>query len=196
MIKAGFSWQTFCHNKHIFVTTNNFVATSLLLSQQNMYFFHDKSMPVVTKLSLWQTWVCGNKYLSQEKFCRNKNILSWQTLNFSRGKHTFVATKYFCCDKTFLSQSNHLICQVRLYLQGIHKLQMWCINWSQQTWLLQKTCTHRKTGEIIFPQWKQTIKWLTKDRKKSIQHRQKKLTVRNTFSSLSIWNLTTKLKLM
>ena len=190
VIKACFSQQTyFCHDKQFCCNKLTFVATKRLFS--------------MTKVCLlWQNFCCDKHECVATNICHKKssvatkNILSWQTLHFSRGKHTFVATKYFCCDKTFLSQANHLICQLRLYLQGIHKLQRWCINWSQQTWLLQKTCTHTKTGEIIFLPNENRPQMINKRQKEKHPAQTKPLTVRNTFSSLSVWNLATKLKLM
>ena len=58
------SRQNFCCDKHMFVTTNQ-------------VFCCDKSRLVVTNLFLSrQTHVHWNKYLSQQEFCRNKDILS------------------------------------------------------------------------------------------------------------------------
>ena len=84
-----------CHDKHIFVMTkvdkHNFVATKVLLRQAyfccNKHVFVatkvslccDKSMLVATKLLSQQTRVCLDKYLSQQKFCHDKNILSRPT---------------------------------------------------------------------------------------------------------------------
>ena len=56
------SLQTFCRNKHVFVTT------SILLSWQKDIFCCDKHMFVTTKVSSsWQNYVCRYKYLSCDK---------------------------------------------------------------------------------------------------------------------------------
>ena len=90
--------QKFCRNKHIFVMTNNFVVSSLLLSWQRR-LCHNK-----TCLFSWQKYTCCDKtfvaanifvarkvLLQQKYFVLTNIILSRQ--NFSRGMHTFVATK-------------------------------------------------------------------------------------------------------
>ena len=67
-----------CHRYH-FCCNRSFVMTNICLSQQNMSF-------VMTKVCLsWQNCChdkhvfCLDKYLSRQKFCRDKIILSWHT---------------------------------------------------------------------------------------------------------------------
>ena len=94
----------FCRDKTImfaatkyFYCDKSFVVTNIILSRQ-AYFCRDKHVFVVTKLSLRQKRVSRNKYLSQQKFCRDKDK------DFCRNKHTFVTTKdVFCRDKTFVA---------------------------------------------------------------------------------------------
>ena len=88
------SWQTmsFAVTK-ICLQQQNFCCNKTILSQQNFFVNKrvcgDKSMLIVTKLLLWQNYVCCDKYLylsRQTNFCHDKHIfvitkddLSWQT---------------------------------------------------------------------------------------------------------------------
>ena len=105
------SQEMFCRDK------NMFVATKVLSWQA--YFYHDKRcgffVVVATKLLLWQIFntcfvvtsmllsqqkkccVITNTYLSQEMFCRDKNMfVSTKQQKFCRDKHTFIMTKDRC----------------------------------------------------------------------------------------------------
>ena len=65
------SRQNLCRDKHVFVTTKHI-------------FCRDESLLVATKLLSLQNYVCCDKYLSWQTFCRDK---------CSVAPHIFVATK-------------------------------------------------------------------------------------------------------
>ena len=93
-----------CH-KRDFWHDKSSVTTSTSLSWQKMCFVTAKSLS-------WNKNVCCNKYtcLSQQTFCRDKHVLSWQTCLSSRQTHfchdktVFVATKLLLWPKSYLWQ--------------------------------------------------------------------------------------------
>ena len=71
--------------RHVNLCTKYLIQVSFLSRQTRVcrnktVFSPDKSMLVVTNVLLRQTHVCCVKYLLQQKFCHNKNILSRQTI--------------------------------------------------------------------------------------------------------------------
>ena len=85
------------HNKHVFVMTKH-------------VFCHDKSMLGVTKLLLWQNYVCHDKSFIVTDICHNK--------------HMFLVTKafsqqaYFCWDKRHvLSWQTHVCCDKSMHVE-------------------------------------------------------------------------------
>ena len=98
-------WQNFCHDKIMSVATQ-------LLSQQT-HVCHDKSF---VSTSIW-THVCHNKIMFVttniccDKFCRDKNILSRQTIVFTTKLLSQQA--YFYCDKRcFVATNTCLLRQI------------------------------------------------------------------------------------
>ena len=125
-----------CHS--IFLSWKNCV-----LSRQTRVY-HDKNMPIETKLLLRQNYsVCHDKHLSWQMFCRDRKycvatniILSWQNTSFVRTKvclsrqktlskqthvcrdrHTFVAAKPLSWQKLYLWQLPLLILHPGLFIQ-------------------------------------------------------------------------------
>ena len=97
----------FCHDKHMFVTTN------MCSSQQNTSFVTTK-VCLSRKLLLRQNYVCRDKYLSWQQiltkdvFCQDKHVFLSQQ-NFCQDKIYFCPNKYLlwqklCQDKNILSQ--------------------------------------------------------------------------------------------
>ena len=68
----------FVARKHVFCREKSMLDATKLLARQT-YVCRDKSKLLPTKLLLRQNYVCRDKYLSGQKFCRDK--------------HSFVATK-------------------------------------------------------------------------------------------------------
>ena len=107
----------FCRNKHVFFWWQNmsFVVTKSMLVMteplsQQTYFCQDKLTFVVTKLLMWHTCVCHrDKYLLQQKFCCDKNILL---------RHNFVKTKSFVTASILLSRQKTRFVVTNMCLSG------------------------------------------------------------------------------
>ena len=115
--------KTICHDKHVFVVTKLCLSRQkwqirllwqVLLWQaylchnercilsQLTCVYHDKSKLVTTKHLLWQNYVCRDNYLSEQKFCHNKN--------------RFVATKVLSRQAYFCHNKRHVLSRQKLYL--------------------------------------------------------------------------------
>ena len=78
--------------------------TSILLWRQKTCVCRDKSMLVETKPLSRQNYVCCDKYLSRNKFCREKHVLVAANIILSR-------QAYFSRDKKSVLSRQTLVCR-------------------------------------------------------------------------------------
>ena len=125
-----------CRDKHIFVVTNNIVATSLLVSRQTRVcrdktrlLSRQKYAYIVTLLHCYKSMLtllhCYNTCLSRQNtyffatkhvYCRDKSMLTLLQAYVCRDKHDFVPTKVLSRQAYFCRHKRRVLSRQKSYL--------------------------------------------------------------------------------